>query len=40
MRDQDMCKINVDNDIYWFDHRNRCIAAYKAVNAGNGRASM
>ena len=40
MRDQDMCKINVDNDIYWFDHRNRCIAAYKAINAGNGRASM
>ena len=40
MRDQDMCKINVDNDIYWFDHRNRCIAAYKAVNAGNGRTSM
>lgn len=40
MRDQDMCKINVDNDIYWFDYRNRCIAAYKAVNAGNGRASM
>lgn len=40
MRDQDMCKINVDNDIYWFDHRNRCIAAYKAVNAGNGRVSM
>lgn len=40
MRDQDMCKINVDNNIYWFDHRNRCIAAYKAVNAGNGRASM
>ena len=24
MRDQDMCKINVDNDIYWFDHRYRC----------------
>lgn len=40
MRDQDMCKINVDNDIYWFDHRNRCIAAYKAVSAGNGRTSM
>lgn len=40
MRDQDMCKVNVDNDIYWFDYRNRCIAAYKAVNAGNGRASM
>lgn len=40
MRDQDMCKINVDNDIYWFDHRNRCIAAYKAISAGNGRTSM
>ena len=40
MRDQDMCKINVDNDMYWFDHRNRCIAAYKAVNVGNGRVSM
>lgn len=40
MRDQDMCKVNVDNDIYWFDYRNRCIAAYKATSNGYGRTSM
>ena len=40
MRNQDMCKVNVDNDIYWFDYRNRCIAAYKATSNGYGRTSM
>lgn len=40
MRGQDMCKVNVDNDIYWFDYRNRCIAAYKATSNGYGRTSM
>ena len=40
MRDQDMCKVNVDNDIYWFDYRNRCIAAYKATSNRYGRTSM
>lgn len=40
MRAQDMCKINVDNDIYWFDYGNKCIAAYKATSGAYGGAKM
>ena len=36
MRAQDMCKVNVDNDIYWFDYGNKCIAAYKATSGAYG----
>ena len=40
MRAQDMCKVNVDNDIYWFDYGNKCIAAYKATSGAYGGAKM
>ena len=40
MRIDDMCKIEADGDIYWFDHYNKCIAAYKSISAGYGRSSM
>ena len=40
MRAQDMCKINVDNDIYWFDYGNKCIAAYKATSGAYGVTKM
>lgn len=40
MRAQDMCKVNVDNDIYWFDYGNKCIASYKATSGAYGGAKM
>lgn len=40
MRAQDMCKVNVDNDIYWFDYGNKCIAAYKATSGAYGGTRM
>ena len=40
MRAQDMCKVNVDNDIYWFDYGNKCIAAYKAISGAYGSTKM
>lgn len=40
MRAQDMCKVNVDNDIYWFDYGNKCIAAYKATSGTYGSTRM
>lgn len=40
MRAQDMCKVNVDNDIYWFDYGNKCIAAYKATSGAYGSVKM
>lgn len=40
MRAQDMCKVNVDNDIYWFDYGNKCIAAYKAISGTYGSTKM
>lgn len=40
MKAQDMCKVNVDNDIYWFDYGNKCIAAYKATSGAYGGAKM
>lgn len=40
MRAQDMCKVNVDNDIYWFDYSNKCIAAYKATSGAYGVTKM
>lgn len=40
MRAQDMCKVNVDNDIYWFDYGNKCIAAYKATSGAYGGTKM
>lgn len=40
MRAQDMCKVNVDNDIYWFDYGNKCIASYKATSGAYGSTKM
>ena len=40
MRAQDMCKVNVDNDIYWFDYGNKCIASYKAASGAYGSTKM
>lgn len=40
MRAQDMCKVNVDNDIYWFDYGNKCIASYKATSGAYGGTRM
>lgn len=40
MRAQDMCKVNIDNDIYWFDYGNKCIASYKATSGAYGSTKM